>query len=180
MAAALALLGFAGWKVVPQIALLARTKSVQATVVRGSMPRGQSAPVLALIREHDGDGYVIYGLRGTFSYYVNGQKVGEATTPFRTRDVAEILKLRDAYSDSDTHEIRYDPARPETIYIRLGLHNLFSGAMVSAVLGAFVLLIVAMILFRFSRAPKLCTACQAELENYYQFCPGCSATVSAK
>lgn len=173
-AVALALVGFAAWKIVPQLMLIARTKDLRATVVKNGQARD-----ITLIREHDDRGYVIYGLRILFTYEVQGRNLIQAAeTPFRTRNVAEILKLRDAYSNDEPHEIRYDPAKPETIYFEAGLPARLWEPALYALLGAAGFLLVAFLLFGMARPPKLCASCQAELESYYKFCPGCSATVS--
>ena len=178
IAVALGLVALAVWAIIPQILLISRTKPVEATIVsRG--PDFAKVYAIELLREHDNEGYVIYGLQVLFNYTIDGMAhVASANTPFRSRDVAEILQMRKALSDSKPREIRYEPGNPEKIYLESGIPGRIWKQVLTALAGAFVLLILAVLLFRLSRIPRHCAACQAELELYYKFCPACSATVS--
>jgi hypothetical protein len=187
--AAAVFIGYALWLVVPQLLLMARTKEISAEVVNKDDPTGKTrsrrqGPMLLpeLLRAHDSQGYSIYGMRGTFLFFVNGQThIADAETPYRTRNVAELLAYRSAFQEGTSHLIRYDSAKPDRIYLEPGVApRLWKPALWSTI-AALILAGLFVVLFRFSRPRPLCASCGlVELESYYKFCPGCCATVSKK
>ncbi len=173
--------GFALREIVPQILWLMSTKTVEASVVTKPARFGQVEPVYEIIREHDADGYVIYGLRVPFSYTVNGAAhVATAETPYRTRNVVEILRIRDPLTDLKPRPIRYLTGNVEKIYLDTGIPARAWRPALESALAASGFGILAFIFFRWSRRPRLCAACKFELEDYFKFCPGCGETVPKK
>ena len=182
LAAALTLIAYAGWLIIPQVALLARTRPVEATVgVTGYTGGIDRQPVFdaALIRDHDDRGFLNWGLRVGFLYSVGSHGYNAAAeTPYRTPNLARILAVQAMYRTTKPVEIRYDPAKPEMIYLESGMPSRLWQPALFSLLGALAFGVGAFFLFRLARAPQLCPACKAELESYYKFCPGCAATVS--
>jgi hypothetical protein len=135
---------------------------------------------LGLIRDHDADGYLIFRIRATFRYAVDGKEQdAEAVSYFESSNVAIMQKTAAAYTSQSRHPLRYNPAKPQEFEFGAGFNTLYLRTPLECLAAAAGCILVFLLLWRLSQPPAPCRNCRQQVRSYFRYCPECGESVSA-
>jgi hypothetical protein len=163
------LLAIAGYTANRQYTILKTWPTVEAEVSRSEVVRG-----------HDDEGNVMYGLDLEFTYTVKEKKYATpSASPYRTSSRKAMEEKAGTYAVGTRHPIRYDPDNPGEMRFDVGYNLGFF--FVPVLLGGMGLVFatIGLVLFRSSSViPALCPSCGQPLYDSHNLCPNCAAPQS--
>lgn len=159
-----AVLAVGGMRVAPKLSVITGWNTAEATMQR-----------IQVLSSHDGEGYGIFRVSGTYAAQVNGSTTLTCTDDDWTRDFARAAARANQLRGQLTRRIHFsgracDLAAADTLsYLGTPLLFVFIGLLLIAG-GAYLWV-------RSRRKVERCSNCGSALRPYYRHCPECAASI---